>query len=78
MTYDDNREGPSKNRNHYDLIYVQSLIGMTEAGFHYALITTKDSAPCVGARQDDFIKEICFPGSLGLNPVVENSYIVVP
>ena len=26
------------------------------------------SAPCVGARQDDSIKGICSPGSLGPNP----------
>ena len=26
------------------------------------------SAPCVGSRQDDFIKETCSPRSLGPNP----------
>ena len=37
-------------------------------GFNHAWTTTQASAPCVEARQDDYIKGICSPGSLGLNP----------
>ena len=45
---------------------------LTEAGFNLAWTTPKASAPSVEARQDDFIKEICSPGSYGLYPGIIN------
>ena len=44
------------------------LIGLPGAGFNHAWTTTKASAPCVEAGQDDYIKGICSPGSFGPNP----------
>ena len=44
------------------------LIRLTGAGFNFAWTTTKASAPSVETRQDEYIKEICSPGSYGLNP----------
>ena len=41
--------------------------GLTEAGLNHAQSKTKVSAPCVGAKQDDFVKGICSPGRLGPN-----------
>ena len=46
----------------------QRLIGLAETGFNHAYSISKASAPCVGARRDDFIRGICFHGSLGHNP----------
>ena len=45
-----------------------SLIGLTGAGLNHAWTTTKASAPCVKARQDNYIKGICSPWSKGLYP----------
>ena len=44
----------------------QRLIGLRGAGFNCALTTTKASAPCVEARQDEYIKGICSPGANAL------------
>ena len=40
---------------------------LTIAGYNLAWKTTKASASAVEASQDDYIKEICSPGSYGPN-----------
>ena len=47
----------------------QRLIGSAVAGFNDAMTITKASAKGLDARQDDYNKGICSPGSLVNNPV---------
>ena len=47
----------------------QRLIGSAVAGFNHARTITKASATDLDARQDDYNKGICSPGSLVNNPV---------
>ena len=47
----------------------QRLIGSAVAGFNHAGTITIASAKGLDARQDDFNKGICSPGSLVNNPV---------
>ena len=47
----------------------QHLIGSAVAGFNHARTITKASATDLDARQDDYNKGICSPGSLVNNPV---------
>ena len=47
----------------------QRLIGSAVAGFNHARTITKAPAMSLDARQDDYNKGICSPGSLVNNPV---------
>ena len=47
----------------------QHLIGLAVAGFNNARTITNASAKGLDARQDDYNKGICSPGSLANNPV---------
>ena len=47
----------------------QRQIGSAVAGFNHARTITKASATDLDARQDDYNKGICSPGSLVNNPV---------
>ena len=47
----------------------QRLIRSAVAGFNHARTITKASAKNLDARQDDYNKGICSPGSLVNNPV---------
>ena len=47
----------------------QRLIGSAVAGFNHARTITNASAKGLDARQDDYNKGICSPGSLANNPV---------
>ena len=47
----------------------QRLIGLAVAGFNHAQTITNASAKGLDARQDDYNKGICSPGSLVNNPV---------
>ena len=47
----------------------QCLLGSAVAGFNHARTITKASATDLDARQDDYNKGICSPGSLVNNPV---------
>ena len=46
----------------------QRLIGSAVAGFNLARTVTKASAHGLEARQDDYNKGICSPGSLVIDP----------
>ena len=48
----------------------QRLIEMAVAGFNHARTITKPSAKGLYARQDDYAKGICSPGSLVNNRVI--------
>ena len=47
----------------------QRLIGSAVAGFNHARTITKAPAMGLDARQDNYNKGICSPGSLVNNPV---------
>ena len=47
----------------------QRRIGSAVAGFNHAMTKTKPSAKGLDARQDEYEKGICSPGSLVNNPV---------
>ena len=48
----------------------QGINGGINTGLNLAcvLVNNKGSAPCVEVIQDDYMKEICSPGSYVLNP----------
>ena len=45
------------------LFLTNNVIGLAGAGFNHAWTTIKAFDPCVEAKQDDYIKGICSPGS---------------
>ena len=44
-------------------LVLEHLIALGGAGFDNVWRTKKPSAPCVDARQDNYVKGICCPGS---------------
>ena len=60
--------------NNFSLFWIkglqrQRLIGSPVAEFNHARTITNDSAKGLDARQDDYNKGICSPGSLANNSV---------
>ena len=57
------------SRKYAGWLEIQCLIGSAVAGYIHALTTTNAFAKGLDARQDDYNKGICSPGSLVNNPV---------